>query len=160
MAEVENRFGRLIMVRNADGNPQGLVQRTDGGLIIFPGGHQKPGLDSIDSLVEECREEGRLTPGQARALRNYELFYGAVPFQVYWGRQNVDECYVILSTDKIFLGLGEPNDPEIITTAWEELATLARGIAHLPGRVPENVRVEAVCAVKVLPEVIKLYSSY
>lgn len=148
------RFSRLILIR---GNGEVLVQKLDNGLVIFPGGQEKDeDGDPIETVVRECGEEGTLGRSQLRNLRNNDLLFGSIEFQVRWG-VNTDTNFLVLDVDGFYDWLQQTKDPEVVSTAWVNLQKLAEGIIDFEGTVPENIKETASKTIKLLPELIKGY---
>lgn len=153
-------YTRLILVDHHDG-PRTLVQRLDNGLVVFPGGaYQESDGDFIESTVRECDEEGSLSRGALRELRNFDLLWNSVGFSLTWTK-GVDVYRMVYAPDDLYEGLGRSRDPEVVSAHWVGLRSVASGSSESMGRVPYNTRTAARIAVRHLPELFqyRLYLS-
>ena len=130
-----------------------FVQTLSNGLLVYPGGQRKPyEQDSIEVLLRELGEESRMSRGQMRTLRNWDLIYGALEFRVDWytkmGRPRLDTYHMILDPGKMYDDLTITKGREVRSGLWVPLQSISKGISPEGMRIPDNIRIASQYAEK------------
>jgi len=158
------RYSRLVMVRPADKGFEVLVQFLGKGMVLFPGGRDEPSDgDPIETIVREISEEGTMSPGQLRSLRNFDLLWGSFVFQIIWNRGTFGcvDTYHLIKAARIYDGIGVINkDDEIRQTAWVDLRVLAFCNSLFEAEVPKNTQKAAKMSLNLLPELIRWHHEH